>query len=443
MRLPFTLVQFLDVMRRYNEAVWPMQLPLLLLGIGAVVLSVRGAPRAGRAVSAILGALWLWMGLAYHLAFFRAINPAALLFAAAFVAQGMLFLWLGAWRDRITFAVRADRAGVAGAALVLYALVAYPLIGHVLGHRWPAAPTFGLPCPTTILTLGLLTWAAPRSPRVLAALLVIPIGWAVVGTSAALQLGMREDFGLTVAAVVAVLHAWRRGAVMRPLRTVLESMGAALEIALQIALGPLLHRWRTRWGASDAEVQRPLPGDDLVPEPEWSYTHAITIDAPRAAVWPWLLQLGQARGGFYSYEALENLVGCDIHNVSELRPDLQMLHEGDVIRMHRSGFGPAVTELDAVRALVLGGDPDANGSRATWSFHLVELPGGRTRLLERGRNAPGRGMVAKLGFGPYLLDPIGFVMSRKMLRTIKRLAEAHAAARRAPSASPARTGDTP
>jgi hypothetical protein len=206
-----------------------------------------------------------------------------------------------------------------------------------------------------------------------------------------------------------------------------EAAWAAAQMGLQLALGPVLHRWRTRWGASDAEVRRPLPGDDLVPEPDWSYTHAITIDAPRAAVWPWLLQIGQGRGGFYSYEALENLVGCDIHNVPELRPALQDLQEGDVVRMHRSGVGPTVIELDAGRALVLGGDPDAHGSRATWSFHLVELPGGRTRLIERGRNVAGRGLLAQLGFGPYLVDPIGFVMSRQMLRTIKRLAEAHAA----------------
>ena len=212
---------------------------------------------------------------------------------------------------------------------------------------------------------------------------------------------------------------------MRSTRRLLEAASGAAQIAGQLALGPVLHRWRTRWGASDAEAHRPLPGDDLVPRPDWEYTHAVTIDAPRAAVWPWLVQLGQGRGGFYSYEGLENLVGCDIHNVPELRPELQELREGDVVRMHRAGYGPEVVELEPSRALVLGGDPDARGSRAVWSFHLVELPGGRTRLIERGRNRAGRGLLAKLGFGPYLLDPIGFVMSRKMLRTIKRLAEAH------------------
>lgn len=202
----------------------------------------------------------------------------------------------------------------------------------------------------------------------------------------------------------------------------LDSFGAASQIAFHLALGPVLHRWRTHWGTTPDEVQRSLPGDELIPDPDWSYNHAITIDAPRSAVWPWLLQLGQGRGGFYSYEGLENLVGCDIHNVSEIRPELQQLRVGDVIRTHRSGYGPKVTLLQPERALVLGGPPDANGSQATWGFHLFDTSKGRTRLLERGRSRMGKGLLAK-SFGPYLLDPIGFVMSKKMLRTIKQLVE--------------------
>ena len=207
------------------------------------------------------------------------------------------------------------------------------------------------------------------------------------------------------------------------MRRTVESVWGALQIAFHLALGPALHRWWTRWGATEDEIRRPLPGDALVPAPTWSYNHAITIGAPRTAVWPWLLQLGQRRGGFYSYEGLENLIGCDIHNVQEIRPGLQQLAVGDTIRMHRSGFGPPVTVLDPERALVLGGPPDPAGSRATWSFHLLDGPIGTTRLLERGRSAAGRGALAKLVFGPYFMDPIGFVMSRRMLHTIKELAE--------------------
>lgn len=211
------------------------------------------------------------------------------------------------------------------------------------------------------------------------------------------------------------------------MRKVFESAWAATQIAFHIAFGPLLHRRRTRWGATDDEITRHLPGDELVAAPTWGYNHAITINAPRSKVWPWLLQLGQGRGGFYCYERLENLVGCDIHNVTEIRPELQQLRAGETIRMHANGFGPPVAILDPGHALVLGGPPQPGGSNATWSFYLFESPDGTTRLLERGRNAEGKGIVEKLGFGPYLIDPVGFVMSRKMLRTIKRLAESPAA----------------
>jgi hypothetical protein len=208
-------------------------------------------------------------------------------------------------------------------------------------------------------------------------------------------------------------------------RKVIESISGASQIAVQILLYPLLRRWRRRWGSTGEERALRLPGDELVPEPQWTYNHAVSIDAPRSAVWQWLLQLGQGRGGFYTYEGLENLVGCQIHNVMEIRPELQRLRVGDTIVTHGgSGYGPPVTRIEPERALVLGGPPNEKGSQATWAFHLLDGPNGSTRLLERGHGVAGRGLLEKLGFGPYLIDPIGFVMSKKMLRTIKKLAEA-------------------
>jgi hypothetical protein len=217
------------------------------------------------------------------------------------------------------------------------------------------------------------------------------------------------------------------------MRKVLESLSGAMQIGAQIALGPVLHGWRSRWGATPEEVSRTLSSDLLLPVPNWSYTHAITIDAPRSAVWPWLVQLGQGRGGFYSYEGLENLVGCDIHNVTEIRPELQCLRLDETVRMHASGLGPKVKMLEPERVLVLGGQPAPDGCRATWAFHLFDTPNGGTRLIERGRSAVGRGVLATLGFGPYFIEPVGFVMSRKMLRTIKALAEGSQTAVRQPA----------
>ena len=175
------------------------------------------------------------------------------------------------------------------------------------------------------------------------------------------------------------------------MRKLIDSLSGALQIAINVLLDPLLRGWRRGWGATEQERAMRLPGDELVAKPEWTYDHAVSIDAPRSAVWPWLVQLGQGRGGFYSYQGLENLVGCQIRNLTEVRPELQSLSVGDTIVLHgRSGFGPKVARLDPERALVLGGPPNERGSQATWGFYLLDGRQGTTRLLERGRYSPGR-----------------------------------------------------
>jgi hypothetical protein len=195
MPLPFDAREFLEVFARYNTAVWPAQIGLGLAAVAAVIVALRDPPGAARVIGVVLGALWLWMGSIYHLVFFRTINPAAVVFGVMFLAEGvLLFLLLGRRGDR-RFGWTPDASGLLGAGLVGYALVIYPALGFALGHRYPAAPTFGLPCPTTILTLGILAWARPRPWTLLA----IPLLWSAVGASAAVQLGMWEDLGLVAA----------------------------------------------------------------------------------------------------------------------------------------------------------------------------------------------------------------------------------------------------
>jgi Family of unknown function (DUF6064) len=135
MRIPFTIEQFLDVMRRYNEAVWPAQWALLATGLAAAIVATRGTRRAAHAASASLALLWLWMALAHHLAFFRAINPAATLYATAFVLEAAALARWGVWRGRVAFDTHAGVAAPIGWALVLYALLAYPALGSLLGSR--------------------------------------------------------------------------------------------------------------------------------------------------------------------------------------------------------------------------------------------------------------------------------------------------------------------
>lgn len=196
MRLPFTVEQFLDVFASFNEAIWPFQVAAYALGFVAFALAVGGGRLATWAVPALLAGAWLFVGVAYHLVFFARLNPAARLFGAAFVLQALLFAAV-ALRRSVAFRLSPSLRAWTGVALVAYAAVGYPLLGAALGHGYPRAPMFGVtPCPTTIFTFGVLLLASDAVPRWL---LAVPLAWSIVGASAALQLGMREDLGLVAA----------------------------------------------------------------------------------------------------------------------------------------------------------------------------------------------------------------------------------------------------
>ena len=144
-----------------------------------------------------------------------------------------------------------------------------------------------------------------------------------------------------------------------------------------------LRPWHRAWGATDEEVSRRFPGDDLVPEPSDETTRAVTIEAPSDDVWPWIVQLGQGRGGFYSYTWLENLAGAGIHNVNRIVPEYQDLVEGDSIRMVREDYwlqspitSMTVKRIEPGRTLVLQGNDGG-----TWTFHLDPLYEETTRLI--------------------------------------------------------------
>lgn len=204
MALPFTTEQFFGVFRAYNEAVWPAQLPLTVLAIVAIFLSIRPMRWSGEAIAGILGFFWLWIALTYHLHFFAEINPLAYAFGAASIIGALAFLWFGTIRRRLKFRVSLQSRGLVGLALVGYALVGYPIFSIYAGHRYPEFPTFGLPCPTTLFTVGLLCFLEPPFPR---APVVVPVVWSLVGVQAALLLGVPQDLGLLAAAAVGI-HLW-------------------------------------------------------------------------------------------------------------------------------------------------------------------------------------------------------------------------------------------
>jgi hypothetical protein len=178
-----------------------------------------------------------------------------------------------------------------------------------------------------------------------------------------------------------------------------------------------------RWGASEEEVRAPLPGDELLGAADLTATRAVTIRAPVEQVWPWLVQLGQGRGGFYSYDRLENLVGCEIESADRIVPEWQGLEVGDEVRLHPE-VPLQVVALEAGRALVLRGAVPmgevAPPYDFTWAFVLAGQPGGTTRLLVRERYAYTR------WWAPFLVEPVelvSFIMSRKMLSGIRDRAE--------------------
>jgi hypothetical protein len=194
---PFSSEQFFAVFASYNVAVWPLQVVFNLVAISLVAVALLRWRRAGTIVPLGLAVFWIWMGLAYHWIYFADINPAARLFAVAFVAEGGLLALWGLKGPSPRFGPARDAFGITGGVLIAYALAIYPVLGIALGHTYPAQPTFGLPCPTTIFTIGLLLWAEPKVPWWL---LIIPALWSVVGTTAVRYFGVLEDAVLPVAA---------------------------------------------------------------------------------------------------------------------------------------------------------------------------------------------------------------------------------------------------
>ena len=202
--MPFTLEQFLEVFRYYNLGVWPLPIGLYVMGVFALIFGTRTAPASDKAISLILAFLWVWMGVMYHISFFAAINKAAYLFGALFILQGGLFFY---YKDQLVFRFKWDIYGVTGAIILFFAMAIYPAWNYINGHIFPETPTFGLPCPTAIFTLGMLLWTDKKLPLTL---LVIPLLWSLVGFSAAFLFGITEDSGLLVAGVVAGFLLIRR-----------------------------------------------------------------------------------------------------------------------------------------------------------------------------------------------------------------------------------------
>ncbi len=196
---------------------------------------------------------------------------------------------------------------------------------------------------------------------------------------------------------------WRAGA------------GAALALLLVFCgvYAAVIRPWHMRWGATPAEVAETLPGDRYMPQPVEVSTRAITIHAPAEAVWPWLVQIGQGRGGFYSHDWLENLFFADMQNARAILPAYQDLQAGDHISLMRHGPFAVVAEIDPGHAIMLDGG---------WSWTLRPIDDHTSRLIVRYASFRLAGPLDRLYYAT-IFEPAHFIMEAGMMQGLKERAE--------------------
>jgi len=180
-----------------------------------------------------------------------------------------------------------------------------------------------------------------------------------------------------------------------------------------------LRRWFRRWGTTPDERTRTMPGDDVITHPTHTAMQAVTVEAPPDDIWPWLVQMGDQRGGLYSYDWLDRLFGFLGHpSANRVLPEFQHLAVGDTISL-----GPRqeliVTAIDPARALVLSSNQ--HGMEWVWQFGLYPLDATRTRLVTRGTERIANTVGARVFM--LMVEPAAFIMTRQMLLGVKRRAE--------------------
>jgi hypothetical protein len=320
------------------------------------------------------------------------------------------------------------RRTVVGAVLILHAL-AHADAGMLAANNGsPVATVLWAGATLAFLAAGLGLLCVRQLDRYWQPVCIAGIACSIAllatnGPPAAMA-GLVVDAALLV--TIAVLHVPARDWV-RPHRSAWRRVGQASVVAAlaYVAVVILLRPWYARWGSTKAELSATLPSDELVPVARYTIQHAVTIHTTPDNVWPWLVQLGQDRGGFYSYDWLERLFGDRIHNADRIHPEWQTLQTGTLVRAVQPDylggvFGPdvgwRVVHLEPGRVLTLGG----------WGAFVLDAGGDSTRLIVRTRGE-GKSNVLMAPFGLLVFEPAHFIMQRRMLLGIKERAERAAA----------------
>jgi hypothetical protein len=217
---------------------------------------------------------------------------------------------------------------------------------------------------------------------------------------------------------------------------IVEGIGGAGLIGIHMLLLPFLHGYRIRWGATEEEAAADLPGDDLVCNQKLRMNWGITINAPIEVVWSWVVQMGQGRGGFYSYQFLENIAGCQIFNADRILPEHQQIPlEAGVslapdmtmkVALHEKGhyfFLHSCINMNTMEDFDPKDDSIPEKFMNTgWGFYLQKIGENQTRFLSRWLTDYDPALINKIAVNLFL-EPIGFVMGRKMLIGTKQRAE--------------------
>jgi hypothetical protein len=197
MKLPFTTNQFMEVFEKYNTAVFPMQFLFLLAGCIMLFFVLKKGKKPNKIIGYMLGGIWVWMGIVYHIIFFSSINKAAFLFGAAFIVQGILFGVL-TLRNKLIFDFKNSTSNWISLFVILFGLIFYPFIGYMLGNSLVHTISLGLPCPTTIFTFGLL---GLQTRKIKKRFMIIPLVWSFIGFFAAILMGVYQDVIMPIAAL--------------------------------------------------------------------------------------------------------------------------------------------------------------------------------------------------------------------------------------------------
>lgn len=207
MKIPFTTEQFFEIIEKYNVTLFPSQLVIILLGILSVILLHSQKSYKNKFIGGFLGILWIWIGIAYHLAFFTEINKVAYAFGGLFILQGLFFLFETYSRKKLEFEIDGNVMDYIAYFFLIFGILIYPILIYFLENSVETIITLGLPCPSTILTFGFLMLTTRKLSKYL---LIIPALWTIVGTSAAFNFGVYPDYLMPISALVAIIYLFVR-----------------------------------------------------------------------------------------------------------------------------------------------------------------------------------------------------------------------------------------